>query len=111
MWGVVDQYHLLQRTPDYAKVLHEELVGHKRAALTVKTVLDDARGVDVVQDRIRVAFVTCREYNYVEVFAQFFYQLFCIWPYVYKAAAYFSLERLKGYFNLVPGGHDLTRMY
>jgi hypothetical protein len=73
--------------------------------------LDNARGVDVVQNGVRVAFISGREYNYIEVFAQFFYQLLCIWPYVYEAAADFSLERLKGHLNLVPGSHDLTRMY
>ena len=63
---------MFQRTTDNAQVFHEELVRHKGATLSVESVLDDARGVDVVQDWVCVTLVACGEYDDVEVFAQLF---------------------------------------
>ncbi len=87
------------------------MVGHESAALAVKTVVDDACGVDVVEDWVRVALVAGGEDDDLEVFGETFEQLLGVWADVDEAAGDLALEGFERYFDLVSRGHDLTCVY
>ena len=110
MWSIIDQYNLIQWSSYDSKILDEKLVCYKCAALSIKAVLNDSCRINMIQNWVCIAFISCSKNDDIKIFCQLFQKLFSIWPYIYISTANLALKSFEGYFNLIPWRYDFTSM-
>lgn len=110
MRSVVDQHHPSQIPTQDPEVLDEELVVDHRAALSVQPMDDAPLRVDVVENGVCIALISCSEDHDIEVLAEVLDDFLGMGADVDIAVDDPPLHRFEGHFYLVPLHHDLTSM-